>query len=275
MDNVAVFLESGTAEMYRHEARGIELVEIMISRAGLVGRVPLRPGRPRVVGPHFAYQENRALFGGRTGEGPLRIALDTNIVIDYLELGVRLWSGDSVVGLKDQEHGEDLEALQLILATWVLRDIQFVMLRQSLRDSKKRAIPPERDQRNRRGWDEFYRALTHGSYHDDNAKKRPTISPSLLDEVLRMIPAGGDQKMVRAALLENAHIYLTRDKHVLRAQPWLRPFGLSLLTPGELLEELSSYGALNFLWDPASLYWPLPDQEKVAHLIWALPDRPA
>lgn len=47
------------------------------------------------------------------------------------------------------------------------------------------------------------------------------------------------------------------------------------MTPGDLLEALSWCGALDFLWDPASLYWPLPDQEKVAHMIWALPRREA
>lgn len=275
MSEVTVFMDPGTAEMYRHEARGVELVETMVARAGMLGKVPLHPERPRIIGPHFVYEESRALFGGRSGEGPLRIALDTNIIIDYLELGESLWSGEAAVALKDndQDYGEDLEALQLILATWVLRDMQFVMLKQTLRDFRKRSTPTARDRRNRRGWAEFYRALTHSTYHEDNEKKGPPIAPSILDSVLEKVPAGGDRKMVRGALLEEAHVYLTRDKRVLRAQPWLRPLGLSVLTPGELLEELSLYGALNYLWDPASLYWPLPDQEKVAHLIWALPPK--
>lgn len=273
MDEVTIFIHPGTAEMYEHEARGIRLVDTIVARAGLLGTIPLHPDRPRVLGPHFEYASSKALFGGRSGEGLLRIALDTNIVIDYFELGEMLWFGESVVSLKpkDQDHGEDLEALQLILATWVLRDMQFVMLKQSLRDSKKRVIPTGRDHRNRKGWAEFYRARTHSSYHDDNESTGRSITPALIARALERVPAGGDRQMVRGALLEEAHVYLTRDKRVLRAQPWLRPLGLSVLTPGGLLEELSLCGALNFLWDPKSLYWPLPDQEKVAHLIWALP----
>lgn len=266
-------MDPGTAEMYAHEARGVELVNTMIDRAGMLGRVPLHPERPKIVGPEFDYSTSRALFSGRVGRGPLRIALDTNIVIDYFELGEELWSGRSALSLKDdQDHAEDLEALQLTLATWVLREIQFVMLKETLRDSKKDAIPPERDRRNRNGLAEFFRALTH-SAGGVRPRDNGGLAPALLDDVLEAIPKGGDRRMVRGALLDGAHVYLTRDERVLRAQSLLRPFGLAVLTPGCLLEELSSYGALNFLWDPASLYWPLPDQEKVAHLIWALPSR--
>lgn len=270
---IRIVMDQGTAEMYAHEARGAELVNSMIDRAGMLGRVPLHPQRPKIVGPDFDYATSRGLFSGRVGRGPLRIALDTNIVIDYFELGEELWSGRSTLPLKDdQEHAEDLEALQLVLATWVLREIQFVMLKETLNDSKKGEISTERARRNRNGWREFYRALTHSP--EGMEPRVDQILPSVLvDEVLTAIPAGGDRRMVRGALLDGAHVYLTRDQRVLRAQSLLRPLGLSTMNPGQLLEELSSYGALNFLWDPASLYWPLPDQEKVAHLIWALPSR--
>lgn len=270
-------MDSGTAEMHVNEARGVQLVQTMIDRAGLIGRVPLRPHRRRVVGPGFDYRSSNVLFAGRSGYGPLRVALDTNIVIDYFDHGERLWGGESVVDPAAQDHGEDLEALQMILATWVLRGIHFVMLRQSLRDSKRGRVGSERASRNRNGWLEFYKALTHGGYHEGDEHQDPmVVLPSrIVDTAIDAIPIGGDQRMVRAALLDGAHVYLTRDKKVLRARAMVRPLGTSILTPGELLEELLLCGALNFLWDPASLYWPLPDQEKVAHLIWALPKNAA
>ena len=200
--------------------------------------------------------------------------MDTNLLIDYFEHGHAMWTGESVAKVHVGEYGEHLEALQLILAVWVLRDIEFVMLKESLRDSKRRKLAPHVDRRNRNAWMEFHSALTHSPHHSDcrtDAGRR--LQPRLVDRVVEAVPAGGDRRLVRAALNDRAHVYLTRDKGVLRASGQLRAFGLSVMTPGDLLEALSLYGALNFLWDPTSLYWPLPDQEKVAHMIWALPKR--
>ena len=264
-------MDRGTAEMYRLEALGVQLVETMIARAGVVGSVTPNP-LMRVVGPDFDYRESSVMFAGRVGRGPLRIAMDTNLLIDYFENGHSMWMGDSMAELHAGDYGEHLEALQLILAVWVLRDIEFVMLKESLRDSKRKKLAPHLRQRNRRAWMEFYSALTHSPHHsEDTADAGQTVQPRLVDRVLEAVPAGGDRRLVRAALKDGAHVYLTRDKGVLRASGQLRPFGLSILTPGDLLEALSGYGALNFLWDPSSLYWPLPDQEKVAHMLWALP----
>lgn len=268
---IDVFVDSGAAEMYSLEAVGVRLVETMIARAGLVGSATANP-RMRVVGPDFDYRASSTLFAGRIGRGALRIALDTNLLIDYFEHGHSMWRGEAMAQLHGGEYGEHLEALQLILAVWVLRDIEFVMLKESLRDSKRGKLGPDLVKRNREAWREFHSALTHSLHHsnDNTAPARP-LPPRLVDRVIATVPPGGDQRLVRAALNDGAHVYLTRDKGVIRASDQLRAFGLSVMTPGHLLEALSRYGALNFLWDPASLYWPLPDQEKVAHLIWALP----
>ncbi|MFJ2551541.1 hypothetical protein [Microbacterium sp. NPDC087591] len=270
---IDVFMDSGSSEMYRLEAVGVRLVETIIARASLVGATT-GDRRIHVVGPDFEYRTSPRLFAGRVGRGALRIAMDTNLLIDYFEHGHSMWMGESVTKLHTGEYGEHLEALQLILAVWVLRDIEFVMLKESLRDSKRRKLAPHLDQRNRKAWTEFYSALTHSPYHSEDRTDAAQRLPSrLIDRVIDAVPAGGDQRMVRAALNDGAHVYLTRDKRVLRASDQLRPFGLSAMTPGDLLDALSRYGALNFLWDPTSLYWPLPDQEKVAHMIWALPKR--
>jgi hypothetical protein len=237
-------------------------------RVGLLGTAPAS----QAVGPDFLYQQSPLLFGTRDGRGPLRIVLDTNILIDYFEHGYAMWAGDSLTEARDDEYGEHLEALQLILAVWVLRDIELVMLKESLRDSKRRKLDPARDQRNRNGWAEFYRALTHSPHHAaDDVVESDVLSQRMLDRAVETVPSGGDQRLVRSALRDGAHVYLTRDKGVLRAASALRAFGLSAMHPGDLLGALSMYGALDFLWDPQSLSWPLPDQEKVAHLIWALP----
>ena len=270
---VGVFTDIGTAEMYQLEALGIQLVETIIARASLIGSWTPN-SRTRTVGPDFEYRESTIMFAGRAGRGPLRIALDTNLLIDYFEHGHAMWMGASAVESHAGEYAEHLEALQLILAVWVLRDIEFVMLKESLRDSKHGKLPAHLDQRNRRAWLQFCGALTHSAHHPvERTNAGARLPPRLVDRVIAAVPSGGDRRMVRAALNDGAHVYLTRDKGVLHASGQLRGFGLSVMTPGELLEALSAHGALNFLWDPASLYWPLPDQEKVAHMIWALPAR--
>lgn len=260
-------MDEGTVEMYRLETMGVELVGAMAARAGVRGA----GHASGAVGPDFDYARSPRLFGGRVGRGPLRVVLDTNILIDYFEHGRRMWEGRPMSDGADADYGEHLEALQLILSVWVLRDVELVMLKESLTDSKKKRLSVDRQKRNRNAWVEFYRALTHGPSPAATNGGTVSLPESVVDRVLEGVPAGGDRRLVRAALADGAHIYLTRDAGVVAAAPRLRGFGLSVMSPGDLLEALSAYGALDFLWDPASLDWSLPDQEKVAHLIWALP----
>lgn len=86
-------------------------------------------GTPIVEGPHFFYEHNPRLFLGRRGRGPLRIACDTNLLIDYFEHGRALWEGKSLPELVPGAWGEELEGLQIIMATGILRDIRFYILR--------------------------------------------------------------------------------------------------------------------------------------------------
>ncbi|MFD6135742.1 hypothetical protein [Isoptericola sp. NPDC060257] len=50
----------------------------------------------------------------------------------------------------------------------------------------------------------------------------------------------------------------------------LASLGLLLVTPLDLVEELGAVGALHCLFEPQHLYWPMPDQQRVSHLIHAL-----
>ena len=58
---------------------------------------------------------------------------------------------------------------------------------------------------------------------------------------------------------------------VLACKQGLRPFGLLIAAPGDLLEQLSACCALHCLLVPQAAYWPLLDQARVTHLINALP----
>lgn len=91
-----------------------------------------------------------------------------------------------------------------------------------------------------------------------------------VNQALSHVPRGNDRELVRDALTKGMHIFLTRDKGVLRARDSLAPLGLLLTSPLDLVEALGAAGALHCLFEPQHLYWPMPDQERVSHLIKAL-----
>ena len=223
------------------------------------------PETPIFEGPQFVYAENRRLFLGRVGRGPLRIAWDTNMLIDYFQHGRALWEGASLPELIPGTHGEELEGLQIVTAISVLRDIRFYVLQGTLGDAK-RALDARRLGERLQALREFAGALNAVDPNDE-CEPLPLILPdSELQRALTSVPAGTDRALVAESARRRMHVFLTRDKGVLRAAAALRPFGLYIGTPLDVLEELTACGALFCLTDPRYGYWPLPNQERVAHL---------
>ena len=178
------------------------LQHVVYQLAGLRPEVPVFAIPP---GPHFVYELGPQLFSGRHGSGPLRVALDTNLLIDYFQYGRVIWAGDSMPELADGSYGEELEAFQIILALWVLRDIRFHVLRGSLSDAR-RLLSSERERERRRAFRSFRDAVElvgdSGSGHRMDA---PIVVPgSVVEQLLRALPAGGDRGLVREALVSNA-----------------------------------------------------------------------
>jgi len=68
--------------------------------------------------------------------GPLHVVWDTNLLIDYFEHGRALWEDELPDGLGD--YGDELEALQLIFAVWVIRDLRFHIVPRVLVDAKRK-----------------------------------------------------------------------------------------------------------------------------------------
>jgi hypothetical protein len=224
------------------------------------------------VGPGFDYAACPDLFAGRDGYGPLEVVLDTNLLIDYFQHGRALWQGESLVG-ELGGYGEELEALQLIVAVWVIRELRFHVLPRVLVDAKRKLSQERLDQR-ANALENFAAALR---LVGDEADKKPVShhARSLKGNagfrgVLGQVPAE-DRPLVADAVELDAHVFLTRDRGVLACRQALRPFGLLIATPGDLLEQLAACGALHCLMVPGAAYWPLPDQARVAHLIYALP----
>jgi hypothetical protein len=77
--------------------------------------------------------------------------------------------------------------------------------------------------------------------------------------------------LVEAAVRFRAHVFLTRDDGILKAKDALRRFGLLVAKPLDVVEELVACGAFHCLLAPRYAYWPMPDQQRVGHLIHALP----
>ena len=226
------------------------------------------PGTPIFEGPHFVYHENRRLFLGRRGRGPLRIAWDTNLLIDYFQHGRALWEGASLPELVPGDYGEELEGLQIITAVSVLRDIRLYILEGSLGDAKRK-LDARRLGERLQAFREFAGAL-HTVEANNESEPPPLVLPdSELQRALKGVPAGNDRGLVEEAARQRMHVFLTRDTGVLRAAPALRPFGLYVGTPLDLLEELTACGGLFCLTDPRFAYWPLPNRERVAHLYHA------
>lgn len=285
-DDELVMLYVDSTAMYRdHEWWGFHLANEVAQRIRVslgteevqqtLARAELSPPPE---GPHFVYEENRRLFAGRWGRGPLHVAWDTNLLVDYFQYGHRMWTGDSVVDLvSDEEYATDLESLQLILGLWAVRDLRFIMLEASIDDAKK-ALSQERRVQRLLAFEEFTAALSLVGWGEPDA--RPSSEGLLIlpereaQRALMAVPAGNDRKLVRDALRCGANVFMTRDGGILKAKEALRPFGLLTATPADLLEEVFACGAFHCLLGPRYLYWPAPDQQRVGHLIHALdPDK--
>jgi hypothetical protein len=224
------------------------------------------PEMPIFEGPHFVYEQNPRLFLGRRGRGPLRVAWDTNLLIDYFQQSCALWAGDCLPDIVPGEYGEELEGLQVVMAMWVLRDIRFYVPKLALRDAREKLTERQLAQRVR-AFEEFAAALGLVEHAGEERELPPLILPdSELRRALEQMPAGNDRGLIEESVRRGMHVFMTRDANVLKARAALRPFGLYVATPYDLLEELTAIGALFCLLDPRFAYWPLPDMRRVTHL---------
>jgi len=281
VSGVKILYVDGTAEYRRFEGWGLHLANSMSARVrtGLDDEfmqqlLSLAATRPPPEGPHFVYEAAPDLFLGRRGRGPLYVTWDTGLLIDYFEHGSALWQGDGLPDSIEQKYVAELEGLQLLLSLWVVRDIRFMILPDSIDDAKKRLSPERRGER-LRAFKQFASALrlveSGEPGVDIPSRYGLLILPqSLLQHALAGVPLGFDRRLVEAAVRHGAHVFLTRDEKVLRTRDALRPFGLLVATPLDVVEELFGCGAFHCLLDARYAYWPLPDQQRVGHLIHAL-----
>lgn len=263
-------------------SRGTELASVMSARL----RSDLEP-LPTVeapVGPYFSYAAATSLFSGRTGVGPLVVVWDTNVLIDYFHHGAGLWAGEALPRSVPAEYGEELEALQLIVALWVLRDIRFVISPSAIQDAKGQ-LSATRVADRQHAFRAFTAALSlapsgyptasDGDRRDAGGTRRRTaaVDEDGLRQALAGLPAGFDRALVEEAARSDAHVFLTRDNGVLRSGTDMQAVGLLLASPGDLIEQLAASGSLHCMIEPRYGLWMTPDLRRAEHLFRALPAR--
>ena len=282
----SVLVLDGMAESRRLEGWGLHLVQMIISQMQGVPSVRLRAALAEpVLGPEFDYGSSWSIFGSRTGIGPLYIAWDTNLLVDYFDYGAALWRGERIPENLDEKTYNAMEQLKPLLALSVVRDIRMVLLphalddfgkRRTQLDEHKKKLMETRKTNRLRAFDRFEAALSlleTGDADLDPISREGLrdLPSSALEDALQFVPAGGDRELVRQAVKRGVHIFLSKDDGVLRARDRLAPFGLYITNPGDLLEEMVAAGAYNCMLAPNKMYWPLPDQQRVANLIESLP----
>ena len=128
------------------------------------------------------------------------VVWDTNIVIDYVSYAGELWKldtePDEFVGA-EPDHLIDLQLLRVVLAVWVMRTVEFVILPRSVTDAKTALSEERSNQRARlhRDFDEALRLLVDP---DDDPIVFPA-SQSDVDAALAAVPRGADRELVRGA----------------------------------------------------------------------------
>jgi hypothetical protein len=122
-----------------------------------VPRLPLDWGNPVLSQPTltdwgddsalaagFDYARCSRIFGHRVGRGPLVIAWDTNILIDYQEHGDALWNED-VPPEVDIKYHDELEALQtLVVGLFWWRSVVIHLSDCHLLDDGGKPLPSDR-----------------------------------------------------------------------------------------------------------------------------------
>jgi len=228
-------------------------------------------------GPYFVYDSAPDLFLGRTGRGPLEVVWDTSVLIDYFEYGGAMWEGEDLA-IADDEYRAEVEGLNIIINLWTRRDIRFHVLDRTVKDAKKRQLSAERVESRRHAVGELAAALRLDMWADDRQERsrREALTDASGEPLppsearLQRLPKGIDRDLVRDAVTMGAHVFLTRDKPLLRHAESIKAHRLLLLSPLDLVEELAACGALLALLKPETAYWPLPDLQRMTHLINAI-----
>lgn len=164
--------------------------------------------------------------------GPLVVAVDSNVLIDFQRHGNEMLNDD--IGVAEEKYAGELQCLATLLNLWMLRDIRFVATPRARSDAK-RAMP---------SFDRIIDGLAESLafQYGDWTYPAPSNGPALPpvgDE--QGLPLGADRDLVLEAQAAGAHVFMTRDRQVLRRALLTGP-PMRICAPSDLAEELVAYG---------------------------------
>lgn len=192
-------------------------------------------------GQGYCYDFDRQLFAGSEGlvDGPLLIALDSNVLFDLEELGRHLIDDDlpSPVG---GERGMQLEALGRLLEAWFMRDIRFAVV-PATRDDFKKSPPESRLRERERLFSSIEQALTFQLDDWGNEAERHVPwreSDEEVDYALARVPDHLDRLMIQSAWECGSDVFLTMDTRLLAAMRTVPSGFPNVWSPAQLVSRL-------------------------------------
>lgn len=212
-------------------------------------------------GGGFQYEKCPEIFLGRRGYGALRVAWDTNILIDYAQYGAPMWEADEFSpAIKEGRYQQELVALCELMHFWLLRDVRIRMPLRQLDDAKRRLSEQRRDLRL---WQlmQFSAALSCISLDaniDENVEPFDSLSDGSSNDEW-------DKSLVEEAVVTGCHVFLTGDRSLKRRLgPMARKSFVQILSPTDLLDLLAETGELSLARVGQEL---LPDSHKWVHIM--------
>lgn len=253
---------------------GSPVGEVMDDSSVLVAR--RQPDWPRVETsncgrPGFWRRRTPAIFGARSGVGPLLLFPDTTILISLHQELEEV--GAFTLYASWSDRNEPVDALRDLVQLWWWRDVRFLVSPTHLVDARKPMTSHQKIARHAavrelgqdfrdRGGHEPLIGDQHAvedrpcSLHCIPVGTMPAGSaPPVIDPPLPR--RGRDKQLVHEALSAGCHVFVTADKKILRCHKSFFGLGLAILSPAQLLEELDEVRELDDCENPWNS--PAPD----------------
>lgn len=212
-------------------------------------------------GGAYDYARAPELFLGRSGTGPLRVAWDTNVLIDYASLSPAVWEDDSDAS-SQSNHGRlsnEQSALVDLMHIWMVRDIRIHVFARQL-DDFRTELSDDRLELRTRQVEQIQSALGCLGHGTDLER-----SWFPLEVGCTGTPPGMDTELIELSVNAGCHVFLTCDKGILRSRSGIGRYGVLILRPSDLLR---AFGTDGWLFGAAGPF-PMPDNHKWLHLMAA------
>jgi hypothetical protein len=226
-------------------------------------------------GGGFQYEDCLEVFLGRNGYGALRVAWDTNILIDYAEYGDLIWADDEFnPPVAEERYQEELVALSEVMHLWMLRDIRIRMPFRQICDARLRLdnkpeelwgqeIEQFEKTQKIRLWqlEQFHAALACVSLDteiDSNVEPFQALPEESSND-------DWDKSLLEEAIATGCHVFLTGDRKLKKRLARLAHDSfVAVLSPTGLLDSLAEADELSLAKIGQHV---MPDSHKFVHIM--------